>query len=149
MDNFPLFWMLKSKLSARSMLALIHLAFFVVLVVRPFCEFINQGNHSNVYVFLWTQLSHHNYLSHQSDLRWYIDGSNLRSSCLPLASSLHQIANSTTLIASALVLKFSAFLDWQCILDEDRKSFSKNHCLPQSSWIKNSMKMYNIPEIQK
>ena len=35
--------------------------------------------------------------------------SNIKSLSLSLASALHQFANSTTLIASALVLKFSAF----------------------------------------
>ena len=39
-----------------------------------------------------------------------VDKSNLNSFSLSLASALHQSANSTILIASALVLKFSAFL---------------------------------------
>ena len=38
-----------------------------------------------------------------------VNRSNLNSFSLSLASALHQFANSTTLIASALVLKFSAF----------------------------------------
>ena len=38
-----------------------------------------------------------------------VNGSNLNSFSLSLASALHQSANSTKLIASALVLKFSAF----------------------------------------
>lgn len=40
------------------------------------------------------------------------------------------------------------YLDWQCILDEDRKSFSKKS-LPSSIILKQKMKSYDFSEIQK
>ena len=76
-------------LSARSMRALIHLAFCRHHHHHsPFCSIVQIQSYYSIY----SVTSVTSVIS------------------LSLASALHQITNSTTLIASALVLKFSAFL---------------------------------------
>jgi len=55
-----------------------------------------------------------------------VDKSNLNSFSLSLASALHQSANSTTLTASALVLKFSAFFVFICYFETMLLCFEGN-----------------------
>ena len=63
-----------------------------------------------------------------------VNKSNLNSFSLSLASALHQSANSTTFIASALVLKFSAFLTIDLMNFQDCSNFPnlKNHIFVKS-----------------